>query len=167
MDPDLLSPGRTSWRDPRKIRTQAEIHKHLALLSQRENELSLALNEIISNRAVLDDNIRRLHTLVPKVQSLQQQVDGEVDETPAGRGPPGSHHLNESDTNGPQIAPVFDEFSEEDFEEEDYGLIERVRRVWITSERVGGKVRKLDVEVSRVKEATERVQEVLELRVSD
>lgn len=36
----------------------------------------------------------------------------------------------------------------------------------MTSERVGGKVRKLDVEVSRVKEAAERVQEVLELKVS-
>lgn len=88
--------------------------------------------------------------MVPKVKSLQQQVDGEV----------------VPDENERQSVPVFDEFSDDEFEDEDYGLVERIRRVWVTSERVGGKVRKLDVEVSRVKEASERVQEVLELRVS-
>ena len=139
-----------TWRDPRKLKTQAEIQRHLTLLSQRENELSVALNEIISNRNGLDDSIRRLNTLVPKVKSLQQQVDGEV----------------VPDENERQSVPVFDEFSDDEFEDEDYGLVERIRKVWVTSERVGGKVRKLDVEVSRVKEASERVQEVLELRVS-
>jgi hypothetical protein len=47
----------------------------------------------------------------------------------------------------------------------DEGLVERVRKVWDTSERVGGKVRRLDEEVGRVKEATDIVTEVLELKV--
>jgi hypothetical protein len=49
----------------------------------------------------------------------------------------------------------------------DEGLVERVRKVWDTSERVGGKVRRLDEEVGRVKEATDIVTEVLELKVGD
>ena len=54
-----------------------------------------------------------------------------------------------------------------DFEDQpDEGLVERVRKVWDTSERVGGKVRRLDEEVGRVKEATDIVTEVLELKVS-
>jgi hypothetical protein len=51
-------------------------------------------------------------------------------------------------------------------EDESEGLVERVRRVWETSERVGGKVRRLDEEVGRVREATDIVTEVLELKVS-
>jgi hypothetical protein len=50
---------------------------------------------------------------------------------------------------------------------EGLGLVERVTRVWETSERVGGKVRRLDEEISRVREATDIVTEVLELKVSD
>jgi len=38
--------------------------------------------------------------------------------------------------------------------------------VWETSERVGGKVKRLDEEVGRVREATDIVTEVLELKVS-
>lgn len=45
------------------------------------------------------------------------------------------------------------------------GLVERVRRVWETSERVGGKVRRLDEEIGRVREAMDIVTEVLELKV--
>lgn len=45
------------------------------------------------------------------------------------------------------------------------GLVQRVERVWDTSERVGGKVRRLDEEVGRVREATDVVTEVLELKV--
>nr|XP_019000435.1 uncharacterized protein I203_06849 [Kwoniella mangroviensis CBS 8507]OCF63896.1 hypothetical protein I203_06849 [Kwoniella mangroviensis CBS 8507] len=44
------------------------------------------------------------------------------------------------------------------------GSRKRVTRVWETSERVGGKVRRLDEEVGRVREATDIVTEVLELK---
>lgn len=46
------------------------------------------------------------------------------------------------------------------------GLVSRVSRVWETSERVGGKVRKLDDEIGRVREAADVVTEVLELKNS-
>lgn len=53
------------------------------------------------------------------------------------------------------------------YEEEDEGLLERVRKVWETSERVGGKVRRLDVEVGRVKESVDIVSEVIDLKVCE
>lgn len=53
------------------------------------------------------------------------------------------------------------------YEEEDEGLVERVRKVWETSERVGGKVRRLDVEVGRVKESVDIVSEVIDLKVCE
>lgn len=46
------------------------------------------------------------------------------------------------------------------------GLVSRINRVWETSERVGGKVRKLDDEIGRVREAADVVTEVLELKNS-
>lgn len=53
------------------------------------------------------------------------------------------------------------------YEEEDEGLLERVRKVWEISERVGGKVRRLDVEVGRVKEFVDIVFEVIDFKVCE
>jgi hypothetical protein len=148
----LASP--TGWRDPRSLRNHHDIEQHLALLTRRENELSVALDEVLNDRTKLDASISRLAALSPKVRDLARQVDGESLSSYAG------------DESNRQLLPVFDEFSDDGSDAEELGLVERVRKVWVTSERVGGKVRKLDVEVSRVKEASERVQEVLELKVS-
>jgi hypothetical protein len=146
-------PSPTGWSDPRSLRNHHDIEQHLVLLTRRENELSVALEKVLNDRKSLDASIGRLAALSPKVRDLARQVDGET---------PSSLSLDESDR---QLLPVFDEFSDDGSNAEELGLVERVRKVWVTSERVGGKVRTLDVEVSRVKEASERVQEVLELRV--
>jgi hypothetical protein len=150
-------------RDPRSLRSHREIQQHLALLIRQENRLSLALNEALGNRSQLDKSIHRLAALVPRVKHLTQQVDGDTEIPDLA---PGSNTLLRNDETDRQALPVFDEASDDESNRDDLGLVERVRSVWVTSERVGGKVRKLDVEVSRVKEASERVQEVLELRVS-
>lgn len=44
-------------------------------------------------------------------------------------------------------------------------LVDRIGRVYQTSERVGQKVRKLDTEISRVKESVDVVTEVMDLKV--
>jgi len=147
-------PSAASWSDPRSLRNHHDIEQHLLLLTRRENELSVALENALNDRRSLDASIGRLAALSPKVRDLVRQVDGE---TPTSLSHDESNH---------QLLPVFDEFSDDGSNAEELGLVERVRKVWVTSERVGGKVRTLDVEVSRVKEASERVQEVLELRVS-
>ena len=144
----------TAWCDPRSLRNRHDIEQHLILLARRENELSVALEKVLKDRRSLDASIGRLAALSPKVRDLARQVDGET---------PNSLSHDESNR---QLLPVFDEFSDDGSNAEELGLVERVRKVWVTSERVGGKVRKLDAEVSRVKDASERVQEVLELRVS-
>jgi hypothetical protein len=148
-------PFLTGWRHPRSLRNRHDIEQHLALLARRENELSVALDKVLNDRSLLDGSINRLVALSPKVKDLARQVDGETIGSSAG------------DASNRQLLPVFDEFSDDGSDSEVLGLVERVRKVWVTSERVGGKVRKLDGEVSRVKEASDRVQEVLELRVSE
>jgi hypothetical protein len=153
--------SKPAWKDPRTLRTHSEIQQHLALLTARENQLSVALNEIISNRTGIDESIKRLNALVPKVQHLELEVNGRNDNKN------NHHHSSRNSFASPeqQRPAVFGDSDDDSDEDNDEGLVERVRRVWITSERVGGKVRKLDDEVGRIKEASERVQEVLELKV--
>jgi predicted nuclease with TOPRIM domain len=50
--------------------------------------------------------------------------------------------------------------------QENEGLVSRVSRVYETSERVGGKVRRLDEEIGRVRQSADVVTEVLELKNS-
>ena len=130
--------------DPRAITEPAQIAAQLALLTRRESELSLALNALVADRGQIEGALARLHALGSQVDRLAIQVDG-------GAGP--------SQTSGLHNGSMY-------IEDDGGGLIERVRRVWETSERVGGKVRRLDDEVGRVKEAADIVTEVLELKAS-
>ena len=126
--------------DPRNITSPAQIASQLALLSKREADLTLALNTLISDRSAIDGTVSKLHKLGLRVQNLSEEVDGPSRST--GLGLVGSGHVDDES-----------------------GLVERVRMVWETSERVGGKVRRLDEEVGRIREATDIVTEVLELKV--
>lgn len=157
----------SQWPDPRKLTRQSDIAQQVIALTARENELSVELNNIISNRSNLDDSTARLAALVPKIKSLGYEVNGRRDTTL--KDPttilfsPGSRRVyNENGEDEDDYTHDLDG----DGDDDDDGLVERVNRVWITSERVGGKVRKLDVEVSRVKEALDRVNDVVELKVS-
>ena len=58
------------------------------------------------------------------------------------------------------LAPYIDELYQEASL-----LSDKVSSTACTAERVGGRVRKLDEEISRVKEAAERVGQVMELKV--
>lgn len=132
--------------DPRAITSPEQIAAQLAILAQRESELSIALNALISDRSSIENAISHLQELGEDIHALSLEVDG----TGAPNG------LNFYNGQAPGEVPYAEEG----------GLVERVRRVWETSERVGGKVRRLDEEVGRVREATDIVTEVLELKVS-
>lgn len=148
--------------DPRKLKTTSEVEHQLSLLTARENTLSVALDETIRDRETLDGGIKRLGALVQKAHYLKDQVDGvegSQDQVyPSQSISVYNDHGDDMDDGGD-----YDDFEEQQVR--DRGLVERVRRVWTTSERVGGKVRKLDVQVGRVKEASERVQQILEFKV--
>lgn len=192
--PARKSSSASSINDPRKFRTQSALRAHLASLTARETELSIALNELISHREDLDTTVEKLHKLVPRVQKLGRQVDGDSTAESGGGGvgmgkrrQSGNHMVNGNSTGigngydfdyeyGRGIDPLsaqselvqerLHDFDDFDQAEESLGLVNRVTRVWCTSERVGGKVQKLDNEVSRVKESAERVSEVLELKLA-
>ncbi|WWD17778.1 hypothetical protein CI109_102219 [Kwoniella shandongensis] len=136
--------------DPRAITHPDQITAQLALLTRREAELSLSLNALVADRAQIDGALGHLKDLGTEVEKLASQVDGSRGNALFGVGQPRGIGLQ---PNGHDL-----------YEEEDDGLVERVRRVWETSERVGGKVRRLDEEVGRVREATDIVTEVLELK---
>jgi hypothetical protein len=121
-------PSPTGWSDPRSLRNHHDIEQHLVLLTRRENELSVALEKVLNDRKSLDASIGRLAALSPKVRDLARQVDGET---------PSSLSLDESDR---QLLPVFDEFSDDGSNAEELGLVERVRKVWVTSEWAGKSV---------------------------
>ncbi|WVQ62081.1 uncharacterized protein L199_000216 [Kwoniella botswanensis] len=131
---------------PRAITHPEQIAAQLALLTKREAELSLSLNALVADRAQIDSALSRLRELGSGVGSLAAEVDGSRTVYPNSKG------LG-LQSNGHDI-----------YDGPDEGLVERVTRVWETSERVGGKVRRLDEEVGRVREATEIVTEVLELK---
>jgi hypothetical protein len=128
--------------DPRAIVSPEQITAQLALLAKRESDITLSLNALVSDRSSIENAISHLQSLGEDVYNLSLDVDG--------AGPSGGLGLSNGD-------------AEEAYDEG--GLVERVRRVWETSERVGGKVRRLDEEVGRVREATDIVTEVLELKV--
>lgn len=140
--------------NPRDITDPSQIPAQLALLARREADLSLALNALVSDRAQIDNALTRLKDLSGYVGHIAGELDG--------AGP--------SRTNGHVFALSSRGLGQQNgedgyYEEEDEGLVERVRKVWETSERVGGKVRSLDEEVGRVKESADIVSEVLELKV--
>ncbi|WVQ77082.1 hypothetical protein IAR50_006765 [Cryptococcus sp. DSM 104548] len=133
--------------DPRDITNPDQIAQQLAQLTKREAELSLSLNALVADRGDIDSSLQHLSQLGNHVQSILVQVDGR-------KGPTNGH------IKGLGLQPDGHQI----LEEEDEGLVERVRKVWETSERVGGKVRRLDEEVGRVKESTDIVTEVLGLK---
>lgn len=136
--------------DPREITSPEQITAQLALLTRREADLTLALNALISDRASVDNALQSLGELTFAVDNLSVQVDG------AGSVPTPKRVV--SPTRGSPFLGLSPQ--------EEEGLVTRVNRVWETSERVGGKVRKLDDEIGRVREAADVVTEVLELKVS-
>ena len=125
--------------DPRSITSPEQIAAQLALLAKRESDLALSLNQLVSDRSSIEGALSQLQELGEDVYRLSLQVDGPAP------------------VNGLGIK------GEDPFDEG--GLVQRIKRVWDTSERVGGKVRRLDEEVGRVREATDIVTEVLELKV--
>lgn len=135
---------------PREITSPQQIGTQLALLTKRQAELSLSLNALVADREDIDESLEHLTILGQRVEQLLQEVDGR-------NGP----------THGQPRGLGFQPNGHEVYEEEDEGLLERVRRVWETSERVGGKVRRLDVEVGRVKESADIVSEVIDLKVCE
>jgi hypothetical protein len=138
--------------DPRLITSPKQIAAQISLLTQKEQDLTLTLNSLISDRTHLDGALTHLRELGSQVQQLALEVDGGG----IGKGVFGGNRNDIYE---------YEELEEGDVRGE--GLVERVRRVWETSERVGGKVRRLDEEVGRVREATDIVTEVLELKVGD
>ena len=133
--------------NPRLITSPSQITAQLALLSKRETELSLALNQLVSDRSFLDGAVSHLRGLGQQAGDLSLDVDGPSDQA------------------GPSRGLGLQNGGADVFLDDEGGLVKRVRRVWETSERVGGKVRRLDEEVGRVREATDIVTEVLELKV--
>jgi hypothetical protein len=137
---------------PKDITDPSQIAAQLSLLSRKQQDLSSALNALVSDRAQLESAFSRLENLSFKAGSLSREIDGS--------GPKFQNGVLGLSTRG-----LGQQSLDYETAEVDEGLVERVRKVWDTSERVGGKVRRLDEEVGRVKEATDIVTEVLELKV--
>lgn len=160
--------------DPRDITEPEQIAAQLALLTRREADLTLALNALISDRSQVDGALLHLGELSGQVDALSREVDGVgVPARPLAqlRSPtPGTPRRGDTPRGGspfPQIGLGIQNGDEGLLLDDTEGLVARVNRVWETSERVGGKVRKLDDEIGRVREATDVVTEVLELKVGD
>lgn len=109
------------------------------------------MNALISDTAKIDGALGSLKDLSHDVEHIAEEVDGRL-----------------TSSNGALGLAAADGISTfgglEDHDEG--GLVGRVSRVWETSERVGGKVRRLDDEVGRVRQAADIVTEVIELKVS-
>lgn len=153
MDPSPTPPSPSKSPvplNPRQITSPQQIGTQLALLTKRQAELSLSLNALVADREDIDESLEHLTILGQQVERLGQEVDGRS-------GP----------AHGQPRGLGFQPNGHDVYEEEDEGLLERVRKVWETSERVGGKVRRLDVEVGRVKESVDIVSEVIDLKVCE
>jgi len=153
------TPAPTDPLDPREITSPEQIAAQLALLTRREADLTLALNALISDRAQVDNALLHLGELAREVDALSVQVDGTNSATAT------AAVTSPRQRNGPQVGALGVQGLSGLGLEEEEGLVARVNRVWETSERVGGKVRKLDDEIGRVREAADVVTEVLELKV--
>jgi hypothetical protein len=172
--------------DPRDITEPEQIAAQLALLTRREADLTLALNALIADRTQVDGALAHLRDLTGEVDALSSEVDGYRAparyDTPTRKGrvsalsppPTSTPRLTSPRLGSPRASPspriaqtTFSSrglgLQDGDGDDGD-GLVARVSRVWETSERVGGKVRKLDDEIGRVREAADVVTEVLELK---
>jgi hypothetical protein len=146
--PSILTVPRRNMS--RTLTSPSSLPTHAENLTTRTNELSIHLAQSINARAPLDDALKKLQALVPEVVRLRGLVDG--------REP----------TNGliGRFGYAQDTEDDEHAVRTRLGVVGRVGEVFGTSERVGGKVRLLDGRVGRVREAVERVGEVMEFKVS-
>lgn len=134
----------------RAITDPTQLISHQSALADRSNELSIALNARLTERDTVDRAVERLRALVPRVSAVRERVDGRIKEEDGGMlGLRGTRDVTKA----------------EDAEKEG-GLVERVGKVYETSERIGGKVARLDGRMGRVRDAVSRVGEVMELKVS-
>ena len=115
--------------------TLDQIAARLALLDRRESELVLELNTLISDKSGIDVALAQLQAVGPHVERLCADIDSPSVTLGLGNQVP------------------------------DDGLVDRIGRVYQTSERVGQKVRKLDLEIGRVKESVDIVTDVMDLKV--
>lgn len=157
--------------DPRAITDPAEIAAQLAALTRREAEVTLALNALISDRAGVDGALQRLQSLTPHIDSLSLQVDGVGSSSSSSRPLPALRRDSQQSLGlgSPGLGQHgfgVQHFDETVLGQENEGLVSRVSRVYETSERVGGKVRRLDEEIGRVRLSADVVTEVLELKNS-
>ncbi|KAJ9104524.1 hypothetical protein QFC21_002020 [Naganishia friedmannii] len=133
----------------RNITDPTQLLTHQSVLADRSNELSIALNARLTERDTVDRAVGRLRALVPRVSSVRESVDGRVKEEDGGvLGLQGTWNVTKGERE----------------EEREGGLVERVGKVYETSERIGGKVARLDGRMNRVREAVGRVGEVMELK---
>jgi hypothetical protein len=184
LSPLVTRPPSPQLLDARQITSPDQIAIQLSLLAKREADVTQALNALISDRSSIDRALAQLDQLNKRVQGLTLEVDRPtprtLDLTDGVRPPGGTLGLVDDSRRNGSIEPRNENGRRESYGpvngegslsgrgigDEEVGMVERVRKVWETSERVGGKVRRLDEEVSRVREATEVVTEVLELKVS-
>lgn len=158
--------------DPRDITEPEQIAAQLALLTGREADLTLALNALISDRSQVDGALLHLRELTGEIDALSREVDG-VTLPRQIRSPTPGTPTPRRDVRGSSPYPAgvssrglgIQNVDENVLLDDAEGLVPRVNKVWETSERVGGKVRKLDDEIGRVREAADVVTEVLELKV--
>lgn len=155
--------------DPRAITDPADIAAQLAALTRREAEVTLALNALISDRTGVDSALQHLQELTPHIDALSVQVDGVSSGFPNAGSPRPLPQLRREAQQSLGMGPHglgAQQFDELALSQDSEGLVARVSKVYETSERVGGKVRRLDDEIGRVRQSADVVTEVLELKNS-
>lgn len=118
----------------------AELLPHLSQLQTVESSLSHALSLALADRSVLAAAHSRLAALLPRIDAVDLELSGHQQQQQQGGG------------GGPGAG-------------DKAGLKGRIEVVNDIAERVGGKVRGLDLELKRVREANDRLNEVMELKV--
>lgn len=188
----------------RTLTSQSALLAHLATLTQRESELTLSLNELLSDRGGVDEALEKLRGLGPRVREFVVEVEGAGKEGESGAIESGAgcdrngnasrsggygyanssngartpNNMNLSRSGSTSVFSPYDEDEpnrnyytdddplayQRDPSSSSLGLIDRITKVYTTSERVGGKVRTLDREVRRVGESLEWVGLVLDVK---
>ncbi|CED83209.1 Golgi transport complex COD1 protein [Phaffia rhodozyma] len=140
--PSVDPPPGPSRVHPRTLLSSALL-PHLATLQTLESTLSQDLHALLSDRTTIDSAHTNIKKLLPRIE----QVEAEV----------GSDEHGDGTSRGGQLGRSA---------EKKEGLLKRIGVVNEIAERVGGKVRGLDLELKRVREAVDRLNEVMELKTS-
>lgn len=130
----------------------SELLPHLASLEAVESGLAQDLANALGDRSVLSSAHSRLAALIPRIDAVDIELSG------SGSG--GSRREGADGTEGDNVAG-----SSKRHHAEAGGLKGRIEVVNGIADRVGGKVRGLDLELKRVREANDRLSEVIELKV--